>query len=233
MFSKKREVIRKTHLFIEAIDKRNNATVLDLGCGTGEFAYFIREKTDALVIGIDPDSKKLRYGKKFNINLIQAVGENLPFRNQYFNGIFINEVLEHVRNDEEVLNEVHRVLRDGGLLYVAAPNKFCPLEQHGMHVGSTHVSNLWDYGMPFLSWMPTLLRKRLANARIYDVKKLTKMICAHGFNILEIGFVMPVLDKLRASERTKDIIRTVFEKLEQIKFIRAFALSIEILARKP
>jgi len=95
-----------------------------------------------LPIGMDPDFKELKKGKKFKIDLVFAVREYLPFRTNAFDGIFINEVLEHVEDEDRVLNEVWRTLRDKGLLYISAPNKFALFDHHGMHISYTRIPNL-------------------------------------------------------------------------------------------
>jgi len=45
----------------------------------------------------------------------------LPFRDGSFGGVFALEVLEHVEEDVELLREIRRVLRPGGVLVVSVP----------------------------------------------------------------------------------------------------------------
>ena len=57
-----------------------------------------------------------------------------------FDVVLLNHVLEHVLGQQDLLNEILRVLRPGGICYLATPNRYCILEPH--------------YRLPFLSWLP-------------------------------------------------------------------------------
>ncbi|MFX0203102.1 MAG: methyltransferase domain-containing protein [Candidatus Hodarchaeota archaeon] len=62
----------------------------------------------------------------FDLDLLPGVnvvgnGENLPFLDETFDFIINQAVLEHVRNPERVINEIFRVLKKSGYVYVEAP----------------------------------------------------------------------------------------------------------------
>jgi SAM-dependent methyltransferase len=44
----------------------------------------------------------------------------------------LNEVLEHVADDSKVLDEVYRILKPGGILFIFSPNRWFPFETHGV-----------------------------------------------------------------------------------------------------
>lgn len=48
-------------------------------------------------------------------------GNRLPFTDEYFDSVFSSEVLEHVFNPDEILPELNRVLKKGGLLLLTVP----------------------------------------------------------------------------------------------------------------
>lgn len=52
---------------------------------------------------------------------IHAPLHRIPKPDGFFDAVFCNAVLEHVANPHEVLAEFHRVLRDGGHLYLCVP----------------------------------------------------------------------------------------------------------------
>jgi ubiquinone/menaquinone biosynthesis C-methylase UbiE len=60
----------------------------------------------------------------------------LPFADSSFDRTFVNEVLEHISDEGQTLNELRRVLRPGGVLIVISPNRRFPFEGHTVHVGS-------------------------------------------------------------------------------------------------
>lgn len=48
-------------------------------------------------------------------------GHDLPFRDETFDGVVLQAVLEHVLDPPRVISEAHRVLRPGGLIYAESP----------------------------------------------------------------------------------------------------------------
>ena len=48
-------------------------------------------------------------------------GHSLPFRDESIDGVIVQAVLEHVRAPSVVVEEIHRVLRPGGLVYAETP----------------------------------------------------------------------------------------------------------------
>jgi SAM-dependent methyltransferase len=87
-----------------------SATALDVGCGNG----FLRSLGFSDAIGID-----IRLNPAVTV---RASAENLPFRDQIFDLVFAGEVLEHLNEPAQALNEWTRVLRTGGSLCLSTPN---------------------------------------------------------------------------------------------------------------
>lgn len=88
-----------------------NAKCLEVGCGRGAFQDLVRDYT-----GVDVAESVRPYLRK---SFVSASATDLPFEDGAFDAIWSITVLEHVPNPELALLEVRRVLRDGGLLYLA------------------------------------------------------------------------------------------------------------------
>ncbi len=114
------------------------ARILDIGSGVGTFVVACRER-GLQAFGIEPD----RIGPGGSLTSIQiarrrlpepafavAVGERLPFADQTFDLITMNQVMEHVAEQRAVLREATRVLKAGGALYIACPNYLRFYEPH-------------------------------------------------------------------------------------------------------
>lgn len=52
---------------------------------------------------------------------VQAAAEALPFKDGIFDCVICSELLEHVPHPPDVISEVHRVLREGGVLLICVP----------------------------------------------------------------------------------------------------------------
>lgn len=98
---------------------------LDVGCGDGNFAELALPRR-RITAGIDPWwrplNKAVRTGS-YEV-LVQALGDNLPFADNYFASAFSNSVLEHIPDIQPVLNEIGRVLRPGARFIITTPSHF-------------------------------------------------------------------------------------------------------------
>ena len=103
-------------------------TVLDLGCAGGFMAEAIAER-GAEVTGIDPakdavEAARAHAGQTgLAIRYDVGVGEKLPYDDAAFDAVVCVDVLEHVSDLQQVLHEVARVLKPGGLFLFDTINR--------------------------------------------------------------------------------------------------------------
>lgn len=102
--------------------------VLDLGCAGGFMSEAIAS-LGANVTGIDPASAAIdaarAHARKegFRIHYDVGMGEALPYEAASFDAVVCVDVLEHVNDLNQVLSEVHRVLKPGGLFLFDTINR--------------------------------------------------------------------------------------------------------------
>jgi len=107
---------------------KNNSYLLDVGCGWGRFLLSVINNEITLV-GIDINFKYLQKLKKlknsYNIHLIRADCEYLPFRNKIFDYIFSNSVFQHLERKKfyKTILKVQALLKEKSLLVFQIPNK--------------------------------------------------------------------------------------------------------------
>ncbi len=96
--------------------------VIDLGCGDGHFASETFD--DPLTFGIDPWWSPLQEAGQYGIyeGLAQSDGAYIPAPNEYFASAISNSVLEHIPHLDEVLVELHRVLKPGAQFIFCSPS---------------------------------------------------------------------------------------------------------------
>lgn len=105
--------------------KINAKNLLDVGCGTGFILNLAKDLFDDLH-GVDAtqamlDKVDLTSG---NITLHKNLAQELPFENETFDMCSSYAFLHHLENYSDVLKEVFRVLKKGGLFYIDLdPNK--------------------------------------------------------------------------------------------------------------
>lgn len=85
--------------------------VLDVGCGPRAPSYFEENESIQLGIGIDPLVSSSNEQLNENIHLMRAVGEYLPFQDEYFDSVCFATSFDHVLDHTKVLKETKRVLK--------------------------------------------------------------------------------------------------------------------------
>ena len=75
--------------------------------------------------------------KEVKYNFEKSFAEDLPFPDNYFQGIVSFDVLEHVQSLSQTFSESHRVLKSGGLFLAVFPPFYMPTELHLTLVTST------------------------------------------------------------------------------------------------
>ncbi len=119
--------------FMEAdnLKKCKNLTCLDIGCSTGVITNMLSSLFKK-VVGIDIDAKALTLAqksyKKNNLTFKVMNSLNLDFRNNQFDVVIANQIYEFVNDQEQLVKEIYRVLKKGGICFVGARNKLTLLE---------------------------------------------------------------------------------------------------------
>ncbi len=91
--------------------------VLDFGCGSKPYEALFVSTTS--YIGLDIEvSGHSHIDEKIDVFYD---GKNIPFGDDHFDNVFCSEVMEHVFNPDESLQEIKRVLKPGGKLLLTCP----------------------------------------------------------------------------------------------------------------
>jgi len=100
--------------------------VLDMGCGTGYGSAELAQ-TAAEVVGVDIAPEAIEYARANyplpGLRFVQGSCTAVPFPKNSFNLVVAFEVIEHLQNFREFLNECARVITPQGVLLVSSPNK--------------------------------------------------------------------------------------------------------------
>jgi ubiquinone/menaquinone biosynthesis C-methylase UbiE len=143
--------------------------VLDVGSGVGTFVLGCRRR-GIRAFGVEPDRigqgselSSLRIARKRTAEpvFVAGTGEELPFADESFDLVTMNQVIEHVRDQTTCLREAVRVLKPGGAVYVACPNYLRFYEPH--------------YKIAWLPLMPRLLARVYLRLRARNPVMLTQL----------------------------------------------------------
>ncbi|MCH2224301.1 MAG: methyltransferase domain-containing protein [Crocinitomicaceae bacterium] len=139
-----------------------HGTVLEIGTGCGygiehlaekskKFITLDKAKPDVLSNEILISSDKISF-IQMKVPPLKGVPDN------YFDFVVSFQVIEHIKNDEEFLNEIYRVLKPKGKLILTTPNKKKSLTRNPWHIR--------EYLAPELS---LLLKKKFVNVTEFGV----------------------------------------------------------------
>lgn len=100
---------------LAAEELRGADRVLDVGCGDGQVSRLATSLGATTVVGIDPTWNQVRVAAARGGGAFARAGAGaLPFRSATFDAVVACLVFEHIRDVDDAIAEVARVLVDGG-----------------------------------------------------------------------------------------------------------------------
>jgi SAM-dependent methyltransferase len=208
---------------------------LDCGCAQGWYSAALKEAGADVVVGTDVEAPRIeeaarRWAALDGVSFLTTAAEDLQLGDESFDVVLLNEVLEHVADQQRTLAELRRVLVPDGRLVVFSPNRWFPFEGHGMIIGRLKV---W-YPIPLHPWLPQRLTARTMTARNYWPRQLAGIVRDAGFEILAVDFALPLFSKYEWLPRwVRGWYTRLFTRLDRIRLLRRFGVSTIIIARKP
>ncbi|MGH2447181.1 MAG: class I SAM-dependent methyltransferase [Chloroflexota bacterium] len=104
------------------LDLPAGSKVLDLGCAFGFGTGLLTGRYQAF--GHDLSASYIHRARRRVPSAVFTLGpaDRIPYGDGYFDGLLLLDVLEHVPDEQAVIEEVSRVLRPGGKLVLSVPN---------------------------------------------------------------------------------------------------------------
>jgi methionine biosynthesis protein MetW len=107
---------------IQCVGKQKK--VLDVGCAVGILAKEMKNN-DCEVVGIELDEKSANIAQEHCVELVRGDVESIELKDYYsnfFDFIIFADVLEHLRDPDDVLKRFVKYLKDDGYIIVSLPN---------------------------------------------------------------------------------------------------------------
>ena len=111
------------NLLLREVELHPGAAVLDVGCGTGALLKRFSDTCDISGYGIDIADNMIAVAREKcpQMNFQVARCDDMPFADQTFDYITACLAYHHYDNKEGFAKEAARVLKPGGVLYIADP----------------------------------------------------------------------------------------------------------------
>jgi len=154
--------------------ENKNLNIVDIGCSGGGFLKFLKTKGNKFnLIGVEPSINYVEKAKSEGLNIINGSAENTNLDSKFADVIILDQVLEHLKDLDKVTNEIFRILKPGGIVYIGVPN-----------------SVFYD-NFSFFNFYWFLLREHLQH---FNIDTLTLLFKNKGLDLINYNeFVFPML----------------------------------------
>lgn len=193
MFSNAME-LNKTNI-LALLEENKDADLLDLGCDEGTWTLELAKKINTeKCYGLDIMDKRLKQAKLRGIKVKKGdLNRKLPYKNNIFDCVHANQVIEHLHDTDMFIGEVHRVLKTGGYCVISTENlsSWCNIFSllFGWQPFSiTNISSLeLGIGNPLaVHRVGKLDLKSWTHLRVMTARALKELFEIHGFHVERI-----------------------------------------------
>ena len=178
-----------------------SSRILDVACGTGNLSLRLAEIVpDGEVVGLDFSPKMVALAQAklppegANVSFVEGNAEFLPFPDNSFDYITCSYAFHHFPHPEKAVQEMHRVLKDGGRAFLIDPYKIIP-------------------GGYFFDWFNRTFFEE--GTHHYSIGQLRTMFQENGFEEIEqdrsfrrLHFFVPALLTMGTAEKNIPVVET-------------------------
>lgn len=133
------------HRYLLAKELVKGRDVLDIACGEG-YGSFAMSDVAKSVVGVDLDQQAVDHAcdnyQRDNLSFLQGDCASIPLPDGCVDCVVSFETLEHHDKHEEMLSEIKRVLRPGGIAVISTPDRLEYSDKPGFH-NEFHVKELY------------------------------------------------------------------------------------------
>jgi ubiquinone/menaquinone biosynthesis C-methylase UbiE len=138
--------IEHLHRYALAIEMVRGKIVLDIACGEGYGSSLLSQHAQK-VTGVDIDTDTVEAARtkyqRSNLQFLQGSADAIPLADASTDIVVSFETLEHHDKHQEMLLEIKRVLKPGGILIMSTPDKKYYTDEKN-YINPFHVKELYE-----------------------------------------------------------------------------------------
>jgi ubiquinone/menaquinone biosynthesis C-methylase UbiE len=179
----------------EAMHLVVGASVLEVGCGTGDDAIALAQIVgpSGQVTAIDRSQTMLREAiastqpLALPIEFVLADAQQLPFADHTFDGARVDRTLQHIADPAAVIAEMARVVRPGGWIVAMEPDWGTFVVNSTQRAITRQLLNFWCDSFPS-GWVGRYLRQDLRQAGLTDIQVVPETLVITQFDLADQVF---------------------------------------------
>ncbi len=179
----------------EAMHLVAGASVLEVGCGTGDDAMALAQIVgpSGQVTAIDRSQTMLNEAiastqpLALPIEFILADAQQLPFADHTFDGARVDRTLQHIADPAAVIAEMARVVRPGGWIVAMEPDWGTFVVNSTQRAITRQLLNVWCDSFPS-GWVGRYLRQYLRQAGLTDIQVVPETLVITQFDLADQVF---------------------------------------------
>ena len=179
---------------ISLVDSDRSAKLIDLGCDDGDITMRIAKKLQSKdITGIDIIEDELNKAKEKNIKTYKMdLNNKLEFKDESYDVINANQVIEHIADVDLFVSEVKRILKKGGYAIISTENasSWCNIFASLMGWQIFSLTNFSKYrngiGNPFSLNSDSKEYSSWNHVRIWNIRGLKDYFELLGFEVIKI-----------------------------------------------
>ncbi len=173
----RKSYIKRIFSSLELNEPTEDDYYLDVGVGGSGYTVIEAAKLGYKTIGVDASIEGMKKAFQFahdenvenKCTLVNSYAESLPFKDKVFSKVSIVAVLEHIIDDYQVVKELYRVTKPGGVIFVMVPNTYLTMNP--------------VFIIPYL-----IHDKKVGHIRHYSLKQVTELFTKEGFKYVEASY---------------------------------------------
>ncbi len=165
---------QKGYNFLRKFNRlRKPLKLLDIGCDNGILSSRLK-LLGYDVYGLDIRKKEVAHARKLGIKAVVGSAEKkFPFGSGFFDAAFAGDIIEHLYDTDFFIQEVHRILKQGGVFVVTTPNLASLSNRIRLLFGRIPVGSEIRLG-----------KDMAGHIRNYTFPELESQLREHGFSIV-------------------------------------------------